>query len=358
MYLLCFALLATWILAAECSSEESIDFSQPVTPAEYQQYIGQGFSTNFFKSKNPAARYRTKNIQDIYERGFRNLRLRCQSDRYEGSKFTTFLEKLEEVVDECIDKKIAPIISWIHYKDEANATEEALQNYLHWWGRVAETLKDRNYYLSYNLFTELGVNGCKDVLSTCDDSLRRNKEKYYRWTSSVIDTIRNTGGKNVNRTLILTSPEKTSVGLDYIHSNASYLDTHMMVEWHEYAAGPSYEADRPRYWSGNGSDAQASRLREGVERANNFTNKTNIPTYFGAWMPRDNENGGLDEDEVVNFARFFVDLLKTAQIPWSMNVLDDYYDTRNSQWITTTQTLKTARLNMSRVLDNIVEVMQ
>ena len=167
-------------------------------------------------------------------------------------------------------------------------------------------------------------------------------------------TIRDTGDNNRNRILILASPNKTSVGLQFINRNN---DSHVMVEWHEYAAGPSSGSLKPCYWSGNGSVDQTRRLREGVERANNFIAATNIPTYFGAWMPRDNEKGGLDEDEVVNFARFFAHLLKIARIPWSLNVLDDYYKTRRSTWRTREQNLAGAQLNMSRVLDNIRDMM-
>ncbi len=101
---------------------------------------------------------------------------------------------------------------------------------------------------------------------------------------------------------------------------------------------------------------------EGVERANDFTADTGIPTYFGAWMPRDNKEGSVPEPDVINFARFFVDLLKSAQIPWSLNVIDNYYITKQSKWFTEIQTLphgkpNGAPLNMSRVLDNILDVM-
>ena len=132
----------------------------------------------------------------------------------------------------------------------------------------------------------------------------------------------------------------------------------MMVEWHEYAAGPTAESDKPRYWSGSGADAETRLLREGAIRANLFTSETGIPTYFGAWMPRDNKIGTVKEPEVISFARFFVDLFKTAQIPWSLNVIDNYYYTKQSRWLTDEQDLKGVQLNMSRVLDNILDVMQ
>ena len=166
-------------------------------------------------------------------------------------------------------------------------------------------------------------------LNDCKGSLRRNKTKYYDWTSAVIGAIRDTGGNNEKRILILGSPEKTSLGLEYIRPNDSYMDSYMMVEWHEYAAGPTAESDKPRYWSGSGADAETRLLREGAIRANLFTSETGIPTYFGAWMPRDNKNGTVKEPEVISFARFFVDLFKTAQIPWSLNVIDNYYTTLN-----------------------------
>ncbi len=71
-------------------------------------------------------------------------------------------------------------------------------------------------------------------------------------------------------------------------------------------------------------------MRDGIDKAKTFTDNTGIPTYFGAWMPRDNTDGGLNEAEVINFARFFVDFLKSAQIPWSLNVLDNYYNTKRA----------------------------
>lgn len=362
MYFLCFALVATSIIT-ECASQ--ITFSQPVSAADYQSVIKQGFATNYFKTRLPAAyKYKTKNIQDIYDKGFRNVRLRCRpelyNDNYDTPDFNDdFLPKLEEVVDECIRVGVAPIISWEHHSAEAYATDQDRQNYIAWWKKVADRLKDKNYHLSYNLFTELGIDQCRKDMHDCSGSLRRNKMKYHDWTSTVISAIRAAGGKNTERILILGSPEKTSLGLQYIDS--SYMDQYMMVEWHEYAAGPtSFETERPRYWSGDGSDAQKSLLREGADRANEFTIKTGIPTYFGAWMPRDNEKGGLTESEVISFARFFVDLFKTEQIPWSLNVIDNYYRTRGSRWRTDLQNFGFEDgefLNMSHVLDNILDVM-
>ena len=361
MYLLCFALFATSILT-ECVSQEAslVDFSRSVSPEVYQRIIKQGFATNYFKSQSLAIKYRDQNIDDIYDKGFRNVRLRSRADLYTppytAANFTLFLLKLTEVVDKCLEVGVAPIVSWIHHDAEARASEEDREDYLTWWRIVAETLKHKSYHLAFNLFTELGVDQCG---TSCEDSLRESPDKYNEWTSEVIRTIRATGGNNAERILILASPGKTSRGLLDIDESIYKNDDYLMVEWHDYAAGPNKKSGSRRYWSGSGIEAQRKNLKNGIKRAKEFTEKSGLLSYFGAWMPRDNDKGALNEEEVISFAQFFVDELKNEQIPWSLNVLDDYYDTSKSRWITGPQDLVEGGhpLHMSRVLESILAVM-
>ena len=90
---------------------------------------------------------------------------------------------------------------------------------------VAQQLKDKDYKLSFNLFTELGVDGCG---KNCEQSLRRSNDKYNKWTSEVVRAIRGTGGKNVHPPLIVGSPGKTAKDLpkinQTIYSNDSVYD--------------------------------------------------------------------------------------------------------------------------------------
>ena len=196
MYLLCLALFASPLLTRGASQETSDpDFTRPVLPADYQRSIKQGFATNYFKTV-PAMEYRPENIQDIYDRGFRNLRFRVRADLYcpphnnDSIHFTWFLDKLEEVVDRCLEVGVVPIISWIRHEAEAFATKEHRRNYVEWWAKVAKKLKGKNYRLSFNLFTELGIDKCVD---NCQDSLKEDTTKYNEWTSEVVDAIRAMG---------------------------------------------------------------------------------------------------------------------------------------------------------------------
>ena len=42
--------------------------------------------------------------------------------------------------------------------------------------------------------------------------------------------------------------------------------------------------------------------------------------------------GRRNEDEVVSFGRYFARELHRVGIPWTMNVLDVYYNTKKSYW--------------------------
>ena len=173
----------------------------------------------------------------------------------------------------------------------------------------------------------------------------------------MVAAIRATGGNNVQRILILGSPGKTAKDLKNINSTIYSNDPYMMAEWHVYASGPNKKEDGQKYWSGNGYPKGQENVKKAINKATNFTKESKLRTYLGAWMPQDNKCGDLNEDEVISFARFFVIELSSVNIPWSLNVLDRYYDTKEKTWLTEKQCIKERNLNMSKVLDNIREVM-
>ena len=191
----------------------------------------------------------------------------------------------------------------------------------------------------------------------CENSLRVNTAKYNQWTSDVVKAIRRTGAKNRHRILILASPKKTGKGLDLIEKSIYKNDEYMMVEYHIYASGPNKKDGSPKYWKGNGVKEGRANVRAAIEEGTDFTNRTNLLTYFGAWMPADNGGGKLKESEVKSFARYLVEVLKEEGIPWSLNVLDRYYDTKKSEWITGKQTIKGQKIDMAKVLQTIMKSM-
>ena len=206
-------------------------------------------------------------------------------------------------------------------------------------------------------------------MQCCAESLRINTEKYHRWTSEVISIIRGTGGNNAQRILILASPRETTFGLksQFTDTLKIYMDSYMMMDWHNWAAGPNKKEGDRKYWTGEGTDEQKGQIRKAMEEANEFTDRTGIPTYQGEWQPRDNRGGLLNQMEVMSFAKYFVELCKNESIPWSLNSFDQYYDTETSTRKIDIQTHSYLRggrrvdfmfpLNMSLVLDTIVDAM-
>lgn len=119
----------------------AISALQPISPADYQNVIGEGFATNWFKTAEPLSKYNDKNIEDIFSEGFRNVRLQSRADLYSSPyntiDFAWFLGNLTVVVDKCLEVGVAPIISWIHHHAEAYATEDDRRDYVSWWTAVA-----------------------------------------------------------------------------------------------------------------------------------------------------------------------------------------------------------------------------
>ena len=337
-----------------------MNVNNPISPKEYQAKIRAGFSTNWFKSKSPQKKYSEQNIIDVHEKGFSNLRLRCRADlysyNYSAVNFTWFLGNLTTVVDYCLKHDVIPIISWIHHQAEACAMKEDFIAYVDWWTAVAKQLKDKDYRLSFNLFTELGKDTCKRN-NKSSESLRKKTQKYNIWTRNVTKAIRKTGGNNAQRILILGSPGKTAKDLSKIDKKIYKNDSYMMAEWHIYASGPNKVLGSKKYWSDNGTSGGRNNVKTAIKHATDYTKKSDLLTYLGAWMPQDNANGSITESEAINFARFFVAELGKVNIPWSLNVLDRYYNTTNKTWLTGYQEIQKRKLNMSMILDNIRELM-
>lgn len=378
------------LLVLICSYYGSIEAQRAILPKEWQKIAGTGFTTKWFKEIDGYEKwYRPQNIQDIYDKGFRNLRIRCRTG-IPRLDINTFLPKLEKVVDECIKVGITPIVSWLNHEAEAVASDNDRKDYVNWWGQVAERLKRKDYTLAYNLFTELGDHGkcggkCAKknekakkrkygkhfVCPTeCGTSLRENQYKYDQWTREVVQKIRAIDPKRI---LILGSPGKTGDYLKNIPSDIYRGDNYMMAEWHIYGSGPSKKIIKMKrgkskktfkYWSGTGDEegrAGKNKVDEALEHARKWTQQTGVRTYLGEWMPQDSLYDEISQEEADAFAKYFVTKLGDMGVPWSLNTLNIYYDTVNFKWYGV-RTIKGQHRKItkdwSKLLDTIIDTME
>lgn len=105
-----------------------------------------------------------------------------------------------------------------------------------------------------------------------------------------------------------------------------------MAEWHFYAAGPSKTNER-KLWT-TGTKQERALIQEKIDLALTWQEQTGIPTWVGAWMPG-NYNDGNDytvEEQVV-FARFVTQQLTEAAIPFAVNSDTKFYDRETNEWI-------------------------
>lgn len=308
------------LLICICTVEVILGSATPITPSTYAKVLKQGFSTNYFNTLDFDNVYDKQNVKDVYAKGFRNLRIPCTAN-LEGLNMTVFLTNLETVVDDCLDVGVTPVISWVYTEMEGNATAANQLDYLQWWTDVATQLKDKDYGLSFSLFAD--------------------------WTESAVKIIRKSGGNNKNRVIMLASPIKD--------------DDYVMVETNTYASGPQnqYEDEKcsgspPRCWEDDGIKIGKVIVDKNIDDATNNKTTSGLPVYWGSWSAVDNKSGTLNQTEVIDFCKYFVNALKTESIPWSLNSLDLFYDTTKNTWLAGLQTVKDQQFNMSLILDTIV----
>ena len=300
---------------------------------KYQKLIGRGLATSWFKSY-PLRNYSYDWLAEIKNRGFDHVRIRVAADLYNGER----LSLLMEVVDQTLEAGLIPIISWVNHNAELRASEEDMANYLNWWRDLGNAMRDRSKLVAFNLFTEIG-----------NESGLSKKNKYNIWTRRVVKILREIDPKRV---IILSAPSKVVNSLKAIDKKIYNNDSFMLAEWHLYASGPNKKAGN-KHWEGRGSKSDKRKVTSIFNQAKNFTRQTGIPTYFGAWMPMDNNTAQLDQSEVESFAEFFVRVASSSGIPWTLNADVQFIDSANNQWFTN-KAWGELTLDMSSILSTIM----
>lgn len=107
---------------------------------------------------------------------------------------------------------------------------------------------------------------------------------------------------------------------------------YMMAERHFYASGPSKTNERKMWIMGTDNEKQLVLNKIGLAVV--WQKQTGIPTWVGAWMSG-NYNDGNDyslEEQMV-FAGFMCDSLDRAGIPFAVNSDTKFYDRENKSWV-------------------------
>ena len=296
----------------ESYEAQTIDGKQPISPSGYQKLLGKGMDVDWSKTKKGRETYSKAIVQDFKKAGICHVRIRIKDDISEE-----LFDGLDEQIRDCLSNGIIPIIAYQANGFKNSVSDEEMNKVVQWWTAMAEHYQNESYLLSFDMMIE------------CTDALNKEPEKLNELYEKVVTAIRETNPKRI----LMMSPR--------VRSDAQYLNElkiptqangYMMAEWHFYAAGPSKENER-KLWT-TGTTKEKNLIRDKINLALKWQKKTGIPTWIGAWMSG-NYNDGDDYSikEQVIFAHFMVSELEKAGIPFAVNADSHFYDREHKNWI-------------------------
>lgn len=288
------------------------DGISPIAPQEFQKLLGKGMDVDWSKTSDGKKFYNTKASQDFSAMGVKHVRIRVK-DKADDSLF----KSLDKQIDDCINNGIIPIIAYQADEFKNDPSDKNINKVVSWWGTVAQRYKDKSHLLAFDLLIE------------ATDALNKQPERLNDIYENIVSEIRKTNPTRI----VMISPR--------LRSDADYLkelkiptahNGYLMAQWHFYAAGPSKTNERKLWTTGTKEEQQL--ILNKINTALQWQKDTGIPTWVGAWMPG-NYNDGNDYtiEEQVNFASFMTKSLTNAKIPFAVNSDTKYYDRENGKWI-------------------------
>lgn len=283
-----------------------------IKPWDYVEILGKGMDVDWSKTKQGREYYNKTAVVNFKKAGVSHVRIRVADAADEE-----LLKGLEQQVDDCLEVGIIPIIAYQADEFKNEPSEENIQEVVNWWSTVAEHFKDKSHKLSFDLLIE------------ATDALNKQPEKLNEIFERLVTEIRKTNPTRI----IMISPQ--------LRSDPEYLKNlkiptqhngYLMAEWHFYASGPSKTNER-KLWT-TGSAAEKKIIIDKIETALAWQKSSGVPTWVGAWMPG-NYNDGNDYSikEQVVFASFVTSELTKAKIPFAVNSDTKFYDRRTDKWI-------------------------
>ncbi len=307
-----FSILPLSTSAESESLQEQSSLVVTISPQQFVQKLGRGLDVDWSKTGKGMDSYSTKMVADFKNAGLSHVRIRVANDATDA-----MLSGLDKQISDCLKAGLIPIVAYQADVFKKNPNEANLNAAVAWWKKVAERYQNLSPALAFDLIIEV-----TDALNHKPDRLNAYHEK-------VVSTIR---ASNPHRILII-SPRLRS-DPDYLKDLKipSQHNQFLMAEWHFYAAGPS-KTNAKKRWT-TGSAKEKALIQRKIQTALAWQNKTGIPTWVGAWMPGNyNDGDDYSVQEQVSFAKFVTCELDKAKVPFAVNSDTKFYDAIEQQWI-------------------------
>lgn len=295
--------------------EDDLSGSQPIAPWSYQKLLGKGMDVDWSKTNQGRKYYNQQAAADFAAAGVSHVRIRIADKATDE-----LLAGLDNQIADCLQNGIIPVIAYQADDFKNDPSDKNLRKVVDWWSKVAERYSGCSYLLSFDLLIE------------ATDALNKQPERLNELYEQLVTEIRKT---NPDR-MIIISPR--------LRSDPAYLNEleipsghngYLMAEWHFYAAGPSKTNER-KLWT-TGTESERALIDQKIRLALDWQQQTGIPTWVGAWMPG-NYNDGDDytiEEQMV-FADYMTRQLTNAGIPFAVNSDTKFYDREANEWIAET----------------------
>lgn len=234
-----------------------------------------------------------------------------------------WLNRLVEIVDYCMELDMYCLVDIIEtyglYSDDLN--DESIQRFISLWTQVATTFKEYDHKLIFSPFNE--IRNHQGDWNTDEKTILDNMNKLYQ---IFVDTIRNTGGKNRYRNLMLTTyaggVNELILESIKVPNDVSY--NHLLFECHCYVPvrftfnETNLGSTDFRYeW---GSLKDKDELHKIFKVINKFINKTKMPFIIG-------EFGVVDRNSVnerIEYLRHYKKLANKYKV--GLFIFDDAHD--------------------------------
>lgn len=309
--LACFAVLLLLTMGALQKKTAVPDGMDPIDPWTYQRMLGKGMDVDWSKTKKGMDAYSSKAVEDLKTMGVSHVRIRIRDDADEA-----LLLRLDQQIADCIRCGVLPVVAYQADALKNDPTEENIRQAAAWWRTVAARYRTQPYYLAFDLVIEV------------TDALNDQPETLNTIYEALVGAVRETNEKRI----VMISPRLRSDAacLDELEI-PSQANGYLMAEWHFYAAGPS-KTNARKLWT-TGTPAEKALVMEKIRLALDWQEKTNVPTWVGAWMPGDyNDANAYSVAEQQVFAAFLRQALDNAGIPFAVNADSHFYNRTAGTW--------------------------
>lgn len=284
----------------------------PILPADYQKMLGKGMDVDWSKTGARKRNYSESAVRKFKKAGIRHVRIRVK-DAVTESLFVT----LDEQINDCLKYGLIPVLAYQANEFKNVVSDQSMLEAVEWWRMVAEHYKNYPYQLSFDLLIE------------CSDALNKQPERLNEYFEKAVGAIR------------LTNPGRIVIISPRVRSDAAYLNDleipsrangYIMAEWHFYASGPG-KTNPGKLWT-TGTKLEKALIKDKINLALAWQQKTGIPTWVGAWMAG-NYNDGNDYTlaEQIEFAHYMITQLEGAGIPYAVNSDTKFYNRETDRWI-------------------------